>query len=274
MQYRGIDAEELKKTILDVVAGSQTKLSQQMIESAVHRQSGIPRKQIRLAVKRLVAESELTYTYIYGISCLEPSFHRPVRISPSIVVKPYNMDFDASDGDIVIDIFPGISFGSGAHPTTRLSVQGIEYALKEKQCITNFTGSTVLDIGTGSGILAIAALKLGIFSGMGVDTDACARAEALKNVELNGYKNRIAIVDKSEAIESTFSLIAANLRFPDIMALYPLITRSTDKKAIVVISGLRPHETDAVTERYTQQEFACLLNKAEKGWSCLVFKRI
>jgi ribosomal protein L11 methyltransferase len=244
-----------------------------MIENAIHRQSGIPRSQIRLAVKRLVAESELTYTYVYGTSCLEPSFHRPVRISPSVVVKPYNMDFDGSDGDIVIDLFPGISFGSGAHPTTRLSIQGIEYALKEKQFITNFTGSTVLDIGTGSGILAIAALKLGIFSGMGVDTDACARAEALKNVELNGYKDRITIIDTSEAIDATFSLVTANLRFPDIMALYPLITRWTDKSGVVVISGLRPHETDEVTERYTQQYFTRLLNKTEKGWSCLVFKR-
>ncbi len=244
-----------------------------MIENAIRRQSGIDRKQIRLAISQMVANSELAYTYIYGISCLEPSFHRPVRISPSIVVKPYNMDFNATASDSVIDIFPGISFGSGAHPTTRLSVQAIEYALKDKRCITNFCGSTVLDIGTGSGILAITALKLGIGTGVGVDTDACARSEAIQNASINGYADRIRIADKSETIDSKFSLVTANLRLPDIIALYPLITRCTDKNSIIVLSGIRPHETDEVTDRYTQQYFTCLFKKEEKGWSCLIFKK-
>ncbi|RJP85563.1 MAG: hypothetical protein C4518_15805 [Desulfobacteraceae bacterium] len=268
------DTEALKKTILDLVAASQTKLSQQVVENIIHRRSGIHRKLIRPAIRSLVAESELTYTYAYGSSFLEPSFHRPVRISPSIVVKPYNMDFNATAPDIVIDIFPGISFGSGAHPTTRLSVQGIEYALKEEQFIRNFKGSTVWDIGTGSGILAIAALKLGIETGIGVDTDACARSEAIKNVEINGYKDRIAIVDESETLDSKFSLITANLRLPDIMTLYPLITQGSDRNGIVIISGIRPHETDSVFDRYSQQHFTCLLKKEEKEWACLVFKRI
>lgn len=267
------DSVELKKAILDLISDSQTKLSQQMIANAIHRQSGVNRKHIRLAISQLISDSELTYTYIYGSSCLELSFQRPVRISPSIVVKPYNINFNASASDIAIDIFPGISFGSGAHPTTRLSVQGIEYALKEKQCIRNFTGTTVLDIGTGSGILAIAALKLGIETGTGVDTDACARSEALKNIAINGYSDRITIVDQSETIDSAFSLVTANLRLPDIMALYPQITRCTDKNSIIVLSGIKPHETDEVINRYTQQYFIQLLKKEEKGWSCLVFKK-
>ena len=267
------DAEKIKKHIMDLVTGSETRLSQQAIENTLRRQRGVDRKPIRQAIRELVAESSLTYTYIYGASYLEPSFKRPVRISASIVVKPHDMDYRSGCGDMVIDIFPGISFGSGAHPTTRLSVQGIEYALKDKQLINNFKGSTVLDIGTGSGILAIAALKLGIETGTGVDTDACARSEAVKNVAINGYNGKIMIVDKSETIDSIFSLITANLRFPDIMTLYPLITRWAGKNGIVVISGLRPHETDAVTGRYGQQHFSCLLKTEEKGWACLVLKK-
>ncbi len=265
---------ELKKMILDMVSGSEIKLSQQVIENAIHRQSGTPKKQVRLAVKALVTASELFYSYTYGASCLEPSFQRPVRISSAIVVKPYNMDFNQNPDDIIIDIFPGISFGSGAHPTTRLCIQAIEYALKKKQFISNFTGTRVLDIGTGSGILAIAALRLGIESGVGVDADVCARSEAVKNIAINGYPDKIRIFSESETIDSVFSLITANLRYPDIMTLYPLIARCADKNGIVVISGLRPEETDAVTERYTQREFTCDFMKEENGWACLIFKKI
>lgn len=266
--------DEIKKYIMSQVTGSQTRLSQQTIENMARRQFGADRKSIRLAIQALVAESALTYTYIYGASYLEPSFQRPVRISPSIVVKPYNIAFRPNAEDIVIDIFPGISFGSGAHPTTRLSVQGIEYALKEKRLITDFNGSKVLDIGTGSGILAIAALKLGIETGIGIDTDACARAEAVKNADINGYADKIRIMDKPESIDSVYSLITANLRLPDIMKLYPIITKASDTNGIVVISGLRPDETDAVTECYTQRHFICFWQKEEKGWAGLVFQKI
>jgi ribosomal protein L11 methyltransferase len=190
------------------------------------------------------------------------------------VVKPYNIAFRPNAEDIVIDIFPGISFGSGAHPTTRLSVQGIEYALREKQLIKNFSGSTVLDIGTGSGILAIAALKLGIETGIGVDTDACARAEAVKNTDINGYVHKIRIMDKSEIIDSVFSLVTANLRLPDIMMLYPFITQTSNTNGIIVISGLRPFETDTVSKCYTQRYFTCLWRKEEKGWAGLVFAKL
>lgn len=265
--------DEIKKTIMAQVTGSETRLSQQTLENIVRRQFKVDRKPIRLCIQELIAESALTYTYIYGTSYLELSFQRPVRISPSIVVKPYNIDFAAGNKDIVIDIFPGISFGSGAHPTTRLSVQGIEYVLREKQLIKNFSGSTVLDIGTGSGILAIAALKLGIETGIGVDTDACARAEAVKNTDINGYAHKIRIMDKSEIIDSVFSLVTANLRLPDIMTLYPFITQASNTNGIVVISGLRPFETEAVNKCYTQRHFTCLWRKEEKGWAGLVFAK-
>jgi len=268
------DSEALQKLILNLIADSETKLSQQMIESEVHHQCEASKKQIRQAIRGLVAQSELTYTYVYGASFLEPSFQRPVRISASIVVKPYNMDFRPNAEDIVIDIVPGISFGSGAHPTTRLSVQGIEYALKERRLIKDFKNSSVLDIGTGSGILAIAALKLDIETGIGIDTDACARSEAAKNTSINGYGDKIRIMDKSEMIDSVFSLITANLRFPDIMTLYPLITQASGTNGIVVISGLRPGETDAVTKTYTHRHFTCLWRKEEKGWAGLVFTKL
>lgn len=264
--------DDIKTTIMALVTGSETRLSQQALENRIRRQFGTDRKRIRRAIQELVAESALTYTYIYGTSYLEPSFQRPVRISPYIVVKPHNMDYAPLPGDIVIDIFPGISFGSGAHPTTRLSVRGIEHALKVARLVNDFQGSSVLDIGTGSGILAIAALKLGIETGLGVDTDPCARAEALTNIRLNGYAEKIRIARNTDGIASDFSLITANLRLPDLLTLCPLILRGAKTQGAIVLSGIRPHETTAITDRYGREGCTRHFGAEENGWACLVFQ--
>jgi ribosomal protein L11 methyltransferase len=195
-----------------------------------------------------------------------------VRISSSVIVKPYNQKYIPADSDIVIDIFPGVSFGSGEHPTTRLCVKGIEYALKEKNLVRDFSHTTVFDIGTGSGILAIAALKFGIETGIGTDTDRCSISEAAKNAQINGLENRLRILTPSEPEDTTYSLITANLRFPDIMRLFPVISKSVKPGAPVVLSGIRPDEIDAIKRRYIQNTFKCLHVSEEKNWSCLVLQ--
>ncbi|MBC2717787.1 MAG: methyltransferase [Desulfobacteraceae bacterium] len=268
-----IENESLKQKILELVLNSDRKLSQSSIENILSSELNIKRKEIRKALNGLISEGELEYTYIFGTSYVEKSFNRPVRISSSVIVKPYNLTYNQLDSDIVIDIFPGISFGSGEHPTTRLSIQGIEYALKDQKLIHDFQNSTVLDIGTGSGILAIATLKFGIETGIGVDTDPCSISEAKKNARINGLENRIRILNPSEQPNATFSFITANLRFPDIMNLFPVISKNSKPGAPVVLSGIRPEEIDAVIDRYTKNNFKCLLTSEEKNWSCLVLQK-
>ncbi len=268
-----IEKESLKQKILELVLNSDRKLSQPAIENILSSQLNIKRKEIRKALVGLISERELEYTYIFGTSYVEKSFNRPVKISSSVIVKPYNMSYTPGNADIVIDIFPGVSFGSGEHPTTRMSVQGIEYALKNQRLISDFHNSTVLDIGTGSGILAITAVKLGIQNGIGVDTDPCSISEAKKNAQINGLKNRIRILKPSEQPDAAFSFITANLRFPDIMNLFPVISKNTKTGAPVVLSGIRPEEMNAVIDRYTKDNFTCLLKSEEKNWSCMVLQK-
>jgi ribosomal protein L11 methyltransferase len=258
--------------ILDLISDSDRKLSQSAIESLLSSQYAIKRKTIRKALIELISEQELEYTYVFGTSYVEKSFNRPVRISSSIIVKPYNQTCTKSDSEIVIDIFPGVSFGSGEHPTTRLSVQGIEYVLKEKMLIQDFSLSSVFDIGTGSGILAITALKFGIETGIGTDTDLCSISEAKKNAQINGLEKRLRILTPSEPEDTTYSLITANLRFPDIMKLFPVISKSAKPGTPVVLSGIRPGEVNAVINRYTQKTFKYLHVSEEKNWSCLVLQ--
>ena len=268
-----IENDLLKQKILELIFNSNKKLTPSSINNILFSELNIKRKEIRKAINELISERELDYTYIFGNSYVEKSFNRPVRISSSVIIKPYNITYTPDDTDIVIDIFPGVSFGSGEHPTTRLAVQGIEYALKDQKLIRNFHHSSVLDIGTGSGILAIAALKFGIETGIGADTDNCSISEAKKNAHLNGLKNRLRILNASETIDKTFSLITANLRLPDIMNLFPVISKNSKPGAPVILSGIRPEESDAVTDRYTKKNFKCLLTSEEKNWSCMVLQK-
>ena len=268
-----INDYDLRKIILHLVSGADTKLTPAAITNKIFAELSIDKKTTRKTIRQLISDGELTYTYTYGSSFLEKSFNRPVRISKSVVVKPYNVTYTPGPPDIVINIFPGISFGSGEHPTTRLSVQAIEYILNEKQIIKDLPNATVLDIGTGSSILAITALKFGVGSGIGVDTDACARSEAKTNIRINGFEKRIKTIKNLQKINQKFSLITANLRYPDIISLFPLIHKCSDIKNAVVISGLRPEETDPVTDLYTEKYFKFLLKTTEKKWSCLIFKK-
>ncbi len=264
----------LTKTILKFISDSDIKLTPAAIANKVYTELSVNKKTTRKTITRLVSKGELAYTYTYGSSYLEKSFNRPVKISKSVIVKPFNLAYKSEPSDIVINIFPGISFGSGEHPTTRLSVFAIEYILSEIKIIKDLHNATVLDIGTGSGILAITALMFGLKSGIGVDTDACSRSEAKKNIRINGFEKKIKIIKNLEKMNEKFSLITANLRYPDIISLYPVIHKCSDSNSAVVISGLRPEETGAVIDLYTEKYFKFLLKTTEKKWSCLIFKKI
>ena len=96
-------------------------------------------------------------------------------------------------GDIVVNIKAGAAFGTGCHPTTRLALTGLEKVCKNNLIPIGTENCRVLDIGTGSGVLSIAALKMGLDQGIGLDIDPCARAEAAENAVLNGLSKRLEI---------------------------------------------------------------------------------
>ena len=114
--------------------------------------------------------------------------HFPVlRIGRRIVIKPTWRDHDAAPDDVVLDLDPGMAFGTGLHPTTRLCLAAIE-ALADRGVLA---GTRVLDVGCGSGILAIAALRLGARSALGVDTDPVAIEATVANARRNRLVRRL-----------------------------------------------------------------------------------
>ncbi len=269
------EALRLKEHILEAVSDSSEPLTFGKLAKILTDRFGAERKELKKALDDLIAAGELTYTYRHGCSFIEKSFAKPVRVSERIVLVPYGMRFPGDPGDVVIKMRHGISFGIGDHPTTRLALRGIEKAFHETGLLKNENRSSALDIGTGNGVLAIACLLFGVKRAIGIDTDSCARKESRENAEINGLGNRIEISDMPvEKIEGEFSIVTANLRYPTLINLYPVMIDLTGKDSMLVFSGVKVSEADELSKFYSKEHFRCLWVEKEKDWAGFVFKRI
>ncbi|MGD8881005.1 MAG: 50S ribosomal protein L11 methyltransferase [Desulfobacterales bacterium] len=269
-----MDSHEVRNAILEYVTASRIKITPPQLEKTVSNRYGLTKTRIKALIKDLISSGELTYIYEYGSTFLEKSFNKPVRISTHVVIMPAGHSYRPAPDDVVIQIKSGAAFGGGRHPTTRLSVKAIEYVLKEVQPNWINQHCSVLDIGTGSGILAIAAVCLGIKKGLGIDIDPCAIAEATDNIALNHLQNQLVISDrKIDAIDQVFSLVIANLRYPSLKNYYPQISKLTQTGGWVVLSGFRPHERDILMDFYTAEYFKCIWTADEIDWAATVLKK-
>ena len=265
------DNEDIRRKVMAMVEESSCRLTPGELRKRLSVNINGDENTLKTVISDLVLSRELTYTYQFGCSFLEKSYEKPMRVSKRVVLKPPGMVYDSSSCDIVIDILKGSSFGFGDHPTTRLAIQGMEAALSENHDILNADNSLALDIGTGSGVLAIAAVLIGIKRAVGIDIDACARAEAQKNIKLNGLEHRIKILDTSvEDITETYSLITANLRYPTLKRLCPHMAKITQKKGAVVVSGIKSDEVENLLDTFAQNSFQCIWKKFEKEWVGMV----
>ena len=274
MNDRG-DLNLIKQKVAETVFESARHLTQQDIEKELANSYFYPKKQIKQAIKALIAEQTLAYTYKYGHSFLEKSFNRPVRISKRVVLKPLGIQYSGMPDDVVIEMQRGASFGIGDHPTTRLAVKGIEHILYTKRFLTGKNDTVALDIGTGSGILAMTAVLFGVDKAIGIDVDQIARKEAKENIIINGLDNRIEVNDRPlDNIGGPFSLVTANLRYPTLASLYFRLNHITEDRAAVVISGIKTSEMSDIKELYTQTFFKLEKSEVEKGWGVMVFEKI
>jgi ribosomal protein L11 methyltransferase len=261
------DNGTLRRKVLAIVEESSRRLTPGELKKRFLGKNFVDEKAIKTAISDLVLSRELKYTYQFGCSFLEKSYEKPTRVSRRVVLKPPGMVYEPASCDIVIDILKGASFGFGDHPTTRLAIQGIEAALSENHGILKADNSRALDIGTGSGVLAIAAVLIGIKSAVGIDIDPCARDEAQKNIKLNGLEHRINILDtRVEDIKETYSLITANLRYPTLKRLCPHMAGITQKKGAMVVSGIKSDEVEDLVNDFSKFYFTCTWKTVEKDW--------
>lgn len=265
-----LSTEIIRRQIIQAIADHANKITSRDLEKKILQQVSVGKRDFQIALKALIAEGELAYTYLYGCTFIEKSFNRPVRVGSRVILCPPERHPVLNESDIAVILRPGASFGCGQHPTTRLAIQGIEYALTTLG-VCNGVSPTLLDIGTGSGVLAICALKLGIHLATGIDMDPCAIAEALENARINGLAKRFKILDlPAEKINGQFHLITANLRYPTLMRLSPYIASHMPENGAAILSGIREEEADEIKSIYSGLNLECRWEAIESRWAGLV----
>ena len=270
-----MDIEGIRNTIFENVAASSTRLTPRHLEKTIIEIHGLDKPHAKAVLKGLVTRGQLEYIYEFGSTYLVPSFNKPVRVSPHVIVKPPGHRYRHAPDDVVFQIKPGAAFGGGRHPTTRLSINAIEYTLKTAGPDRLNQHCSVLDIGTGSGILAITAVCLGIQKGLGIDIDPCAISEARENIALNSLENRIDISDRQlDSIDQVFTMVIANLRYPSLKKFCPQISQLTQKGGWVVLSGFRPHERTDLLDLYTNRYFKSIWVADENHWVAAALEKV
>ena len=157
------------------------------------------------------------------------AFFWPERVSQHLVIKPTWREYQAREADIVLEIDPGMAFGTGTHPTTRLCLNMIETYIKPED--------RFLDIGTGSGILMMAAAKLGTQQMVGIDTDEVAVAVARENLELNQIapeRYKLVLGELQTVAPTCFDLITANILWEVIDPLLNVIPAFSGPQTTVI----------------------------------------
>jgi ribosomal protein L11 methyltransferase len=154
------------------------------------------------------------------------------RIGENIVIKPSWRDYRPSNGDIVIELDPGAAFGTGTHPTTVLCLEAIEEMVRP--------GMRVLDVGTGSGILAIAAAKFGANEVLALDTDPVAVRVARENCQISGVTSVVTTMEGSvgQITSIGYHLVLANIIADVLVELSPLLAKSLAIEGHLVTSGI------------------------------------
>ena len=269
------DLQAIINDVIAMIAASTAKMTPAVLRRKLSDRYELDSQQIKFVLKELVLSRQLHYVYEFGHTFLELSFSKPVVISRHVVLTPPGHFYRPKPKDVIVQIKPGASFGIGNHPSTRLAIKAIEFVLLDNKFITHQEKSRVLDVGTGSGVLILTAVLSGMGGGIGIDIDSCARVEAAENIKINGLEDRILISAQSlTAIDQPFTMVLANLRYPSLKNLRVRLTDVTDKRGIVVLSGIKESELDDLLKIYTKTYFKTLWTADELGWASVVLQKI
>ena len=193
-------------------------------------------------------------------------FH-PMPIGKKLLIRPTWEDEYDPQGRTVLHIEPGLAFGTGSHPTTKLCLETLENYISKN--------STVLDIGCGSGILSIASLLLGAKSAFGVDIDKLAVKTALENAKENGFKPPVFKAvngNLSDKVTGKYNVIVANIVADIIMDFNKEVGHFLDKDGVYITGGIIDSRKDEVIYSFEQNGFKIIENFEEKGWNVFVCK--
>jgi ribosomal protein L11 methyltransferase len=195
-------------------------------------------------------------------------FFKPVQVTPKFVVQPPWSKIRLKKGQIPIEITPGMAFGTGTHATTILCIQALEERLRRK-------GLSVLDVGTGSGILSIIAAKLEAKEVWGIDIDGVAVKVARENIEKNHVSDIVKIRKESIGhFQKKFDTIVANIDLKSLRRMRKSLLSHLRGQGSLILSGILEEEKDRIGQHYLETGLLRRIKVTQKDeWVCLIFKK-
>ncbi len=194
-------------------------------------------------------------------------FH-PIPVGEKLLIRPtWEDEFDAGDRK-VLNIEPGLAFGTGTHETTRLCLETLEKHINDS--------TTVLDIGCGSGILSVASLLLGAEKAVGVDIDALAVKTAIENGEANGFKEpeyTILQGNLTDKVSGKFNVVVANIVADVIIMFCENVADFMYEDSVFITSGIIDTREQDVLDAFDKYGFEIIERHTEGGWVCFECKK-
>lgn len=192
-------------------------------------------------------------------------YYKPVKVGEKIVIRPIWEEYEKKDDEIVISLDPGMAFGTGEHETTRMCIKALEKYVK--------SDSTVFDIGCGSGILSIAAAKLGAKMAIGVDLDPVAVESANENLKFNDVDN-IKILEGNliDVIDGKADIVIANIIAEVICILTEDVSKVINKNGYFITSGIINDRVKMVTDKLEECGFEVIKINNDGEWNCIIAK--
>lgn len=191
-------------------------------------------------------------------------YYKPIRIGKNIIIKPSWEDYKLSEDDIMIELDPGMAFGTGTHETTIMCTEALEKLVK--------ADDIVYDIGCGSGILSIVAAKLGASKVVGVDLDELCVKVSNKNIELNNVEDLIEIKNGNllDVVEGKADIIVSNIVAEIIAGMTKDLKEYLNDNGIFITSGIIIDKIELVENALLENKFKILDIMKKNEWACII----
>ncbi len=268
--YSDIDMETVYADLIDeeILSADKSKVSVSMFvpeDKSLGEYASFLRDRFRV----LGIETEISFVGVdeEAWSTAWRKYYHPTKIGRRLVVVPLWETYEAQDGELLVHMDPGMAFGTGTHETTRLCATLLERYVKP--------GDRMLDVGTGSGILAICASLLGAGMCRAYDIDPVAVRVANENAAENGVDNVVCAVSDLlrdvDLSEGPYRICCANIVADIIIRMAPDIRSYLTEDAVYITSGIITERAEEVTAAMTAQGFSVLAREDENGWTAFAF---
>lgn len=256
LDIEGITENE---NFLTVYANQQSNLNKENLSNEI----------TKLIKENLIESFEISSDVIEEINWNEEWEKKfsPIEVTGKIIIKPSFKEVENENEKLVITIDPKMSFGTGEHETTKLVLQLLEETYDKHK--------KVLDVGSGTAVLAIAAAKMGAYNVIAVDNDEWCLENGLENIKANKVENivQVKLGDINSITETNFDLILANINKNILIEIADDIFRKISNSGDLILSGLLVQDEEDIKAVYTNKGFRFIQTKKLNEWIALKFRR-